>query len=525
MTTTPRLATLAALVTVLAGILAGPAARIASASDQQQSIMMDDDRLVYRDDATRDAALKRMKALGVDTVRVTLLWSVVADGARHGKARDRRFRKLGADNPKAYPVRNWDRYDRLVRACKTLGLGLYFDVTGPGPSWGHERAPRSQRRNRRTWKPKPGQFAAFVRAVGKRYSGTYKDEDDGHPVIPRVTAWALWNEPNQGGWLTPQWSGGKPASPALYRKLFIAGRRALVETGHGKDTILIGETAPMGSSQRTARSPMRPAEFIRDLFCVTRSGAKANGPGCSAFDDAGPLQATAWAHHPYTKDVAPTVRDKNPDSITMANLNDLPTLLDQIAQRTGRVNAGMPVVLTEFGFETNPPDRFSGVPIDKQAQWINDGDYLAYLNPRVIGQTQFLLYDAAPVTRHKPNTKAYWFTYQSGLFFADGRAKPSAIAYMLPFEAFDAGPGVANVWGQLRFRPDGLPPSALDSVQLQFKPAGSAAWAPLGDPIVVSNAKGFFAGQVALPGPGALRAAWSDPASGGSVVSREVPVG
>jgi hypothetical protein len=48
-------------------------------------------------------------------------------------------------------------------------------------------------------------------------------------------------------------------------------------------------------------------------------------------------------------------------------------------------------------------------------------------------------------------------------------------------------------------------------VQLQFKPAdGSADWTSYGDPIVVSNAKGFFVGTIpSPPAPGQLRAAWS----------------
>src|SRR3954451_18326593 len=240
----------------------GIAAVPAHASDDQQSIMMDDDQLLYSGDQARDAALNKMAAAGVDMVRVTVLWSVVADHARTGAKQRKRFNKLGAANPRAYPKLNWDRYDRLVRATRELGIWPYFDVTPPGPSWGHARAPRSERANRRTWKPKPSEFAKFVTAVGKRFSGSYKDENDRHAVIPRVFVWSIGNEPNQGGWLTPQWEHGKLASPRLYRSLYFAARRALDKTGHGHDAIFGGETAPLGNSQRTARSPVRPKLFI-----------------------------------------------------------------------------------------------------------------------------------------------------------------------------------------------------------------------------------------------------------------------
>src|SRR4051812_252428 len=489
---------------------------VAHAGQDQQSFVMDDDLLVYRDDATRDAALKRMKALGADGVRVTVLWSVVADRARSTSARARRFRRLGADDPRAYPKLNWDRYDRLVRACGTLGLVCYLDLTYPGPSWGHEAPPRSQRRNRRTWKPKPSAFADFVAAVGRRYSGRFRDENDGRRALPRVSFWALGNEPNQGGWLTPQWSGGRPASPAIYRRLFLFGREALQRTGHGGDTVLIGETAPLGNGSRTSRSPIRPKTFIRSLFCVSASGAPLTGAAaraarCSDFKRYGRLRFTDYAHHPYTKTLGPTERDPSPDAITMANIGELPALLDQIAARTRRVPAGVPVMSTEFGYETNPPDPFSGQPLDKQALWLAQGDLLAYQQPRVAAQTQFLLRDVPPLRRHKANTKAYWFTYQSGLYFADDTAKPGAVAWGFPFLVTGQDGRAASYWGQLKFRPNG----AQDAVQLQWSPDGST-WMPVGD-VPVGDPRGFFSGTVTVPAPGQLRATWPGDAAGTSL--------
>src|SRR5438270_495636 len=86
----------------------------------------------------------------------------------------------------------------------------------------------------------------------------YREEDSGRTIIPRVSFWELWNEPNQAGWLAPQWSHGVPQSPIMYRRLYYAGRRSLDATGHGGDVILIGNTAPLGSSARGERSPLRP---------------------------------------------------------------------------------------------------------------------------------------------------------------------------------------------------------------------------------------------------------------------------
>jgi len=57
--------------------------------------------------------------------------------------------------------------------------------------------------------------------------------------------------------------------------------------------------------------------------------------------------------------------------------------------------------MTEFGFETNPPDPFSGVPLAAQAQFNTIGEYQAWQNPRIQSQAQFLLRDVAPVKKHR----------------------------------------------------------------------------------------------------------------------------
>jgi hypothetical protein len=514
----------AAALAALALVNALPAA--AHASPTQASIMQDDDELVYRDDATRDRALQRMKALGVDVVRVTVLWRSVAAGVSKSEAR-----RKDLSNPKSYGVRVWNRYDNLVRSAHNDGLRVYFSVTGPAPSYAQAKPPKHERTVvQQAWKPNPQQYGKFVTALGRRYSGTYRDEDTGRSIIPRVDFWGLWNEPNQAGWLAPQYEFSRvvkkviPVAPVMYRALFYRGRRALDATGHGHDTILIGETAPLGSSAQGRRSPIRPAKFLRELLCLDAAGHSYKGRAararnCSDFDKFGPLRASAWGHHPYTKDLSPTTKDKAKDSITMANINDLAVLLDRYS-RTGRIAKGLPIALTEFGYETSPPDPFSGKPLNTVADWINEGDYLAAVNPRIISQTQFMLDDAPPVTGKRANTKAYWFTYQSGLYFANGVPKPSAQAYALPFLAAQTTGGI-GVWGQLRFRPNNI----TDSVQIEQLSADQSTWQPVGFPIQVTNPVGMF--QTLLPGlgPGTYRAHWTGSQAPGDVASRSVTVG
>jgi hypothetical protein len=236
------------------GLLTGMAAQ-AHAAAFELSVMQDDNYLIYSNAQSRLTALNRMKAMGVDAVRVSVLWDAVAPKKKI---------KNGAD-PKAYRAVNWDRYDDLVRAAQVYGIAVYFDVTFPGPRWTQSKA--NDPANQRTWKPNPRQFGRFFQAVAKRYSGSYHDENQGKGVLPRVSWWGIGNEPNQGGWLMPQARriGGRmvPTSPGIYRDLLIAGAGALIRTGHAFDTINFGETAPLGVPPQSERRPLRPALFLR----------------------------------------------------------------------------------------------------------------------------------------------------------------------------------------------------------------------------------------------------------------------
>jgi hypothetical protein len=533
---------------ILALGLSALLAPAAHASPAQTSIMMDDDLLLYRDDSTAARALTQMKSLGVDVVRVTVLWKVVAENARLSKTeiaklkgsaktrarrQNQRFRPA---NPATYPRRNWDRFDNLVKAAGDRGIKIYFNITGPGPAWAHEKPPAAQRSLRATWKPRATAFKQFVTAVGRRFDGTYRDENGSRGVIPRVSFWSLWNEPNQGGWLSPQWerrgSQMVPASPALFRKLHQYGYRGLLGTGHrpGKDIILLGETAPLGSDAQTEKSPMRPGLFLREVACIAPDGTAYAGRAaslrsCGDFAARGPLIATGYAHHPYTKNVPPTVTDPNPDALTMANIGNLGTLLDDLSAKTnGSIPANLPLFMTEFGFESNPPDPFSGVALADQAKFNMIGEYQAWSNPRILSQAQFLLRDVSPVRTRRKGTKGYWFTYQSGLYFLNGQAKPAAGAYAMPFLAFNSntldaatGAPVFNVWGQARLLRNDATASA--TVQWRAKD-GSTPWISVGDPVPV-DPMGYFTATRTAPQPvvGEWRSALVNPGDGAILAS------
>ena len=255
---------------VAAPLLGAARPEAASASTTQFSIMMDDDLLLYRGPVIQEQTLRRMKGLGVDYVRATVLWSLAAENVRSTRARRKRF---NAARPSTYPHRNWNRYDDLVRAAKRVGIGVYFNVTGPGPDFAHGKAPRSQRRNRRTWRPKAREYYKFVVALGTRYNGAYVDENQGRQVLPRVSFWSLWNEPNQGGWLTPQYSFSRKL-----RRLIPASPRS---TASSTSSAAARSTAP--GTARTSSSRVRRPRWARARWAPgPPSGPRSSCARCSA---------------------------------------------------------------------------------------------------------------------------------------------------------------------------------------------------------------------------------------------------
>jgi hypothetical protein len=534
-----------ALLAVLA--LAVPAT--ARASEQQETTFQDDDMLVFASEQTQANTLDTIKALGGDRLRVSVYWRTIAPDPK-SKTKP----NFDAGDPGAYPADNWARYDRLLRLAQARGLAVNFDLTGPAPLWATGSPDRSD--IEATYNPSASEFGAFVTAVAKRYSGQYTPPPPpsggggsnggggGLPsppcppacpkaraaqasgALPRVDYWSIWNEPNHPGWLTPQWthddSGWHEAAPRIYRGLADAAWSALQGTGHGSDTILVGETAPKGLvNRRGITRGIDPLRFTRDLYCVDRKlrplrGTAASEQGCPtdangsshfAADHPVLFDATGWSHHPYELLLSPHTQPGHRDWVTIANLPRLSSFLLRALRRYGKPRpGGLPLYLTEFGYQTNPPDRL-GVSWNKQAAYLNESEFRSYINPNVRTLGQFLLDDDGGDIS---------LTFQSGLMTIDGKPKPSYGAFKLPVylphTTFRAGQRL-RVWGMARAAPNGT----AVPVAIEFHSRHSKAWRTLRT-VTAEPAHGYLDVRVRFPGSGVMRLRW------GSVASREISV-
>lgn len=431
----------------------------ASARSTQVSIIQDDAQVIASGDQTRNATLDEMRGLGADVIKISISWRALANGGK----------PANPDDPNAYPASQWAPYDAAVQGAIQRGLGVFLNVNGPAPDW-------ASKGSGGTTRPNAAEFGHFARAVGTRYSGSFVPAGGtttpappaggggGGPApcivpplcgnamtsqagaLPAVKLWSVWNEPNLPVFLLPQRSSSRshyPVSPTLYRNLYRAAYGGLAASGHGKDTILLGELLPVGKSSHTTRSSIRPLDFLRELACVDRhyhsfKGKTAKQRGCNKFKA---LPLSGIAYHPYALSGGPTKRPPSSDDATIGTLSRVTKVVDRLRAR-GRFAGPRkpPLWLTEFGVQTDPPDYLFGAPIKRVPTYLGMSERIAMHNRRVYSYSQYPLVDDRTTSG-----------FQSGLRFTGGKAKPGIYQeYKLPiFVRRTSGSGV-SFWGGVR---------------------------------------------------------------------------
>ena len=531
---------LAAFVLCVAALHAAPA----GASLTQEAIFQDDNQLK----ANPTGVMRTLRGLGVQRVRVNLSWSTVAPASTS----TRRPKRFSATNPASYAASAWAPYDAIDRAAVADGVAIDFTIVGPAPYWATgSGAPRGTSGYfRGAWQPSAGEFGSFVRAVGTRYSGSYKPRG-AFTALPRINFWSIWNEPNYGYDIAPQGIGGGqsiPNSPHVYRNLLDAGWSALQATGHGTrtDRILFGEVTPHGVNAWGVFSNMKPLIFLRSLYCVDSGyrelrGSAAAAQGCPTtaggsrnFRRQHPalFGASGFAVHPYEQASAPNLPThlcgsklcvgsfSDPDFADLPEIPRLERTLDRLNGVYGS-HTHFSVWSTEYGFRTKPPDPNLGVSQATAAEYMNWAEYLSYRQPRLYSYSQYQLVDSAPPA-----------FFDTGLENPGGTHKPGYDAYrmplFLPVTSTRAGHKI-EIWGGVR--PAGyarLDTGKAQNAQIQFQASGHGAWQTI-DIVAIANAKGYIDVRLGLPSSGAVRLAWAYPAGdpllgGGTVYSRTVSV-
>jgi hypothetical protein len=365
--------------------------------------------------------LSRAATAGSEWVRIDIGWDAPAT----------RRRPVGfhARNP-ADPHYNFATADAAIRTATADGLKVIAEFSG-APPWA-EGKHRPADVTQGSWRPSPRAIEDYAIALGKRYSGHFPDPVDPGRSLPRVAAFQLWNEPNLSEFLTPQWVGQHTAAPELYRAMLNAFYRGLKSVDPSALAVTAG-TAPFGDPYPGGPRIM-PVRFWRDALCVRNVGRRLRGVRC-----ADPAHFDVLAHQPYSVG-APDTKALNPDDVSIPDLWKLTGVL-HAAERTGGVlpHERHPLWVTEVGYNTKPPNPH-GVPVAEDAFWVEEALELLW-RQGVSVVTWNTIVDQAPVP-------SYSETSQAGMYFLNGKAKPTLLAFRFPFVAGRARASGLWAWGR-----------------------------------------------------------------------------
>lgn len=272
----------------------------------------------------------------------------------------------------------------------------------------------------------------------------------------------------------------------MYRGLVRAAYPA-IKAADPRSTVLIGALAPRGQSPKSRNAQMRPLQFIRALGCVDARYRRIRTGSCRGFQRP---TADGIAYHPHGVLRAPDERALERDDAAIADLGRLESTLDRVTRAGGlRPATGrrFNLYLTEYGYQTRPPDPYAGISPAAQARWIQHGAYLSWRNPRVKSVVQYEWRDE-PLADRGLGARAF-SGWQSGLLFADGRGKPALDVFADPFWADLRAATTVRLWGQVR-------PGTAHTVHLHRREGTGGPWRRFWS--MSTDTRGFFAKQVRM---------------------------
>jgi hypothetical protein len=361
-------ALLIALMATLVALQAATASRSRTASTHMLVGIYDEGQTLYGDHSYSFPTLQELHA---QIIRSNLYW-----GGKYGVGNT----KPAAGADPTDPAYDWSLYDAEVGDATKYGMKVLLSIFGT-PSWANKGAGAN------VVPTNPTDLRKFAQAAATHF--------------PQVKYWLAWNEPNNPVFLKPQYKrvAGKwvVQSAVNYAKICNAVVTG-VHAAHTGAKVACGVTSPRGNNApQTSRPSVSPLAFMR---AMKRYGAKG-------FD--------AYAHHPYPQRPSETPTTKpGPNAITMANLSSL-------TKELTRLYGNKPVWITEYAYQTNPPDKVLGVTPAKQATYLKKAFAMARANPRVQMMIWFLFQDDV---YHQNG-----FDWESGFLTQTGQKKPSFTAF------------------------------------------------------------------------------------------------
>jgi hypothetical protein len=279
---------------------------------------------------------------------------------------------------------DWATIDPVLQGLHDRHIQVLLTLYGT-PGWANGGRAEN-------WAPTSGgSLAAFAATVANRY--------------PFVKKWAIWNEPNQHRWL-------RPTSPTVYTQVLLNPAYAAIHRASPGSEVAGGATAPRGSA-----GGVSPLTWLAGMAAAH-------------------ARLDAYAHNPYPLDPGETPTSGGCDHCATVTMATLDRLLTAVRRSFGPATR---IWLTEYGYQTNPPDRFLGVSYAAQARYLSEAALKSYESPRVDVLIQYLVEDEPDIAR-----------WQSGLMTDTGLEKPAYEAFRFPLAERSRTGLTTTLWGQVR---------------------------------------------------------------------------
>jgi len=224
-----------------------------------------------------------------------------------------------------------------------------------------------------------------------------------------------------------------------------------IKSVNPKVDVVVGGTDPYGDNPGGPYPPSggrsRPVQFWQQVLCVkpvkskTKKGKKpattkyVRTAGCN-----GTVNFDVFAHHPIDNTGGgPLKSGPNRYDASTPDLGRVVSVL-RGAEKAGTVaRTKHPVWVTEFWWDSKPPNKV-GAPLATQARWIQQSMYLFWKAGASVA-INFQIDDA-------PDRPTVHAGFQSGVYFQDGRPKPSLTAFKFPFVTNRTTPSKLEAWGK-----------------------------------------------------------------------------
>jgi hypothetical protein len=339
--------------------------------------------------AQRTQTIARMHAQGARLVRINVGWNELAAGC--GGQSPTTLRNHGA------ACYDWSVFDQVVQLATDRDMQVLVSISR-APTWLHGSSnPSWLGATSQQWQRTVVHYEAVMFAAARRYRA---GSELGH-----VRLWTVWNEPNSNTYFAPLVTRSQQLlGPARYAQLLARSAVAL-KSANSFALVAAGPTGPTGG-----RYGIKPITYVARVQTVLPRYLPGVGSAERRWID-------AWAHNPYPgTNIAPSRGTIRSPAVGMTNVADLLRQLDR-----SPITRGRPIWATEFGYQTNPPDRLLGISPPLQGRYLAESfDWLAR-------------------TGRIPIAVWYGFVdgdlpddWQSGTHFASGQRKVSYFWYQRP---------------------------------------------------------------------------------------------